>query len=155
VVDLPAGHGVSYGPTFVTRRPSRIATLPVGYGDGWRRAYSDRTSALARGVRVPVVGRVAMDAIMVDVTDVPGPAVTEEDEFVLLGGQGSEAITATDLARIVDTIPYEVTTGMAHRLPRVYHRAGTPTGLRTLTAWAPARTAARATQSRPGASRLG
>ena len=72
VVDLPAGHGVSYGPSFVTARPSRIATLPVGYGDGWRRALSDRASALVRGVAVPLVGRVAMDAVMADVTDVPG-----------------------------------------------------------------------------------
>src|SRR5262249_42376801 len=64
VADLPAGHGVSYGPSFVTRRPSRIATLPVGYGDGWSRAFSDRTDALVRGRRVPLVGRVAMDAVM-------------------------------------------------------------------------------------------
>lgn len=132
VAELPAGHGVSYGPTFVTARPSRIATLPVGYGDGWRRILSDRSEALVRGRRVPLVGRVAMDAVMADVTDVPGPAVTEDDEFVLLGEQGGERITAFDLASAAGTISYEVVTAMARRLPRVYHAAGSPVGIRTL-----------------------
>jgi alanine racemase len=132
VVDLPAGHGVSYGPSFVTARPSRIATLPVGYGDGWRRALSDRAVALVRGVRVPLVGRVTMDAVMADVTDVPGPAVTEDDEFVLLGRQGGESVTALDLASTAGTISYEIVTGMSRRLPRVYHAAGSPAGIRTL-----------------------
>ena len=91
VLELPAGHGVSYGPTYVTTRPTTIATLPVGYGDGWRRALSDRADALVRGVRVPLVGRVAMDAVMADVTDVPGAPVTEDDEFVLLGTQAHRA----------------------------------------------------------------
>jgi alanine racemase len=132
VVDLPAGHGVSYGPSFVTARPSRIATLPVGYGDGWRRALSDRSAALVRGVRVPLVGRVTMDAVMADVTDVPGPVVTEDDEFVLLGRQGDESVSAFDLASTAGTISYEIVTGMARRLPRVYHAAGSPAGIRTL-----------------------
>jgi alanine racemase len=135
VVDLPAGHGVSYGPAFVTARPSRIATLPLGYGDGWRRAFSDRTFALVRGARAPIVGRVAMDAVMVDVTDVPGPPVDEDDELVLLGTQGAERIEAAALARIADTISYEVTTAMARRVPRVYHRAGALLGVRALTGW--------------------
>ncbi len=91
VADLPAGWGVSYGPTFVTARPSRIATLPLGYGDGWSRALSNRAEALVRGRRVPIVGNVAMDAIMVDVTDVPGPPVTPADEFTLIGSQGARA----------------------------------------------------------------
>jgi alanine racemase len=132
VADLPAGHGVSYGPSFVTARPSRIATLPVGYGDGWRRDYSDRTWALVRGARVPLVGRVAMDAVMADVTDVPGAPVTEDDEFVLLGEQDGERITARDLASTAGTISYEVVTAMTRRLPRVYHAAGSPVGIRTL-----------------------
>ncbi len=132
VVDLPAGHGVSYGPSFVTARPSRIATLPVGYGDGWRRALSDRASALVRGVPVPLVGRVAMDAVMADVTDVPGDPVTERDEFVLLGRQGTARITAHDLATACGTISYEVVTSMSRRLPRVYHAAGSPVEVRTL-----------------------
>ena len=76
VLDLPAGWGISYGPTFRTARPSRIATLPLGYGDGWSRSLSNRAEALVRGMRVPLVGNVAMDAVMADVTDVPGAPVT-------------------------------------------------------------------------------
>ncbi|HEX5826313.1 MAG TPA: alanine racemase [Candidatus Limnocylindrales bacterium] len=132
VATMPAGHGVSYGPAFVTDRPSSIATLPLGYGDGWRRTWSGQTHALVRGIRVPVVGRVAMDGIMADVTDVPGPPVTEDDEFVLIGAQGDEAITALDLAATGGTISYEVVTGMSRRLPRVYHAAGSPVGVRYL-----------------------
>ncbi len=133
VVELPEGHGVSYGPTFVTTRPTRIATLPLGYADGWRRVLTDRADALVRGVRVPIVGRVAMDAVMADVTDVPGVPVTEDDEFVLLGTQGDERITAYDLASVCGTISYEIVTGMSHRLARVYHAAGSAIGARTLT----------------------
>lgn len=132
VVDLPAGTGISYGPAFVTGRPSRIATLPLGYGDGWRRTWSGRTDALVRGVRVPIVGRVAMDAVMADVTDVPGAPVTEDDEFVLIGEQGTERITAHDLAATGGTISYEVVTGMSRRVPRVYHAAGSPVEIRYL-----------------------
>lgn len=132
VLELPAGHGVSYGPTFVTQRPSRIATLPLGYADGWRRVLSDQSTALVRGVRVPLVGRVAMDAVMADVTDVPGEPVTERDEFVLLGEQGGDRITAYELAAAGRTISYEVVTGMSRRLARVYHAAGSAVGTRTL-----------------------
>jgi alanine racemase len=137
VGDLPAGHGVSYGPSFETGRPSRIATLPVGYGDGWPRALSNRAQALVRGRRVPLVGTVAMDAVMADVTDVPGAPVGMDDEFVLLGEQvgpdGTEAITAGELALSRTTISWEVLTAMSRRLPRVYHAAAVPVGLRTLT----------------------
>lgn len=133
VADLPAGHGISYGPTFTTARPSRIATLPLGYGDGFARAFSNRAATLVRGVRAPLVGNVAMDAIMIDVTDVPGPPVTPDDEFVLLGRQGDERISVEDLARTRTTNTWEVVTQMAGRLPRVYHAAAGPAGLRTLT----------------------
>jgi alanine racemase len=132
VLELPEGHGVSYGPTFVTTRPTRIATLPFGYADGWRRYLSDRSVALVRGIRVPIVGRVAMDAVMADVTDVPGEPVTEADEFVLLGTQGDERITAYELAATGGTISYEVVTGMSRRVARVYHAAGSPVRVRTL-----------------------
>jgi alanine racemase len=133
VMDLPAGWGISYGPTFRTTRPSRIATLPLGYGDGWSRRLSNRAEALVRGSRVPLVGNVAMDAIMADVTDVPGPAVDTADEFVLLGASGEARITVADLARERTTNSWEVVTTMARRLPRVYHAAARPSGLRTLT----------------------
>jgi alanine racemase len=133
VATLPAGWGISYGPTFTTQRESRIATLPLGYGDGWSRALSNRASAIVRGRRVPLVGNVAMDAVMADVTDVPGRPVDGADEFVLLGSDGDERITALDLARARTTNTWEVVTGMARRLPRVYDAAAGLVGLRTLT----------------------
>jgi alanine racemase len=133
VETLPEGWGISYGPTFRTKRPSRIATLPFGYGDGWSRALSNRAEAIVRGVRVPLVGNVAMDAVMADVTDVPGGPVTVADEFVLLGDAGTDCITAADLAHMRNTNTWEVVTGMARRLPRVYHAAAGPVGLRALT----------------------
>jgi alanine racemase len=135
VADLPARHGVSYGPTFTTARPSRIATLPLGYGDGYARAFANRAEALVRGHRVPLVGNVTMDAVMVDVTDVPGPPVDRADEFVLLGEQGAGKITAEDLARLRTTNTWEVVTQMSARMPRVYHAAAGAVGLRTLTGW--------------------
>jgi alanine racemase len=129
---LEAGSGVSYGPSFRTKRRSLIATLPVGYADGYFRTFSNRASALVRGIRVPQVGTVAMDAIMVDVTDVPGPEVTVDDEFTLLGEQGSECIGAVEMARWGDTISYEVLAGWSGRLPRVYYAAARTVGIRTL-----------------------
>ena len=135
VADLPAGTGISYGPTFTTARPSRIATLPLGYGDGFPRALSNRASALVRGARVPLVGNVAMDAVMADVTDVPGPPVEIDDEFVLLGAQGEAAISIEELARLRTTNTWETVTAMSRRLPRVYHAAAVPVAIRTLTPW--------------------
>jgi alanine racemase len=133
VADLPAGWGISYGPTFTTSRASRIATLPIGYGDGWPRSLSNRTEAIVRGRRVPIVGNVAMDAVMADVTDIPGAPVTPGDEFVLIGSQGEERITAADVAAARRTNSWEVVTNLAARLPRVYHAASVPRQTRTLT----------------------
>jgi alanine racemase len=136
VVDLPVGYGISYGPSFRTERPSRIATLPLGYGDGFARAHANRAEALVRGQRIPLVGNVTMDAVMADVTDVPGPPVDLDDEFVLIGAQGDERITVEDLARQRTTNTWEVVTSMSARLPRVYHAAtGAVVGMRTLTGW--------------------
>ena len=132
VADLPAGWGISYGPSFTTNRPSRIATLPIGYGDGWARSLSNRASVLVRGQRVPLVGNVAMDAVMADVTDVPGSPVGVDDEFVLIGSQGNGRITAAELAAARGTISWEVVTSLAARLPRVYHAASLPRETRTL-----------------------
>ncbi len=137
VADLPAGWGISYGPTFVTRRPSRIATLPLGYGDGWPRALSNRAEALVRGRRVPIVGNVAMDAVMVDITEAARsgePPIGVDDVFTLIGEDGDERITAHDVARSRTTNSWEVVTTMARRLPRVYHAAARAVGLRSLTA---------------------
>jgi alanine racemase len=133
VADLPAGHGVSYGPTFTAARPSRIASLPLGYGDGYARANANRAHALVRGQRVPLVGNVTMDGVMFDVTDVPGTPVGLDDEFVLLGSQGEDRISAEELARLRTTNTWEVVVQMSGRMPRVYHAAAGAVGLRTLT----------------------
>ncbi len=130
VSEVSAGTAVGYGGRWRAERPSRIATLPVGYGDGYARAYQPEGEALVRGRRVPLVGTVAMDALAVDVTDVPG--VSMADDFVLLGVQGDERITAGELAQRRTTIPWEVLVSMAHRIPRVYHAGAGLTGVRTL-----------------------
>lgn len=118
VRDLPAGVGVSYGGDFVTARPSRIATLPVGYADGYPRSLSDRASVLVKGYRAPVRGRVCMDMCMIDLTDIP-VEVRPGDKVVLLGRLGDDEIDAWQLAEWADTIPYEILTGISNRIPRV------------------------------------
>jgi alanine racemase len=115
---VPEGIPISYGRTFVTKRESMIATIPIGYADGYSRGLSNRGEAIVRDVRVPVAGRVCMDMTMLDVTDVPG--VSEGDEVVLIGSQGKERITADDIAVKTGTIPYEVLCGISSRVPRVY-----------------------------------
>ena len=132
VASLPAGTGVSYGPSFVTERQSRIATLPLGYADGYPRSLSNRAQVLVRGRRVPVVGTVAMDAVMVDVTDVPGPPVTVDDEFTLIGHQGDVAIGVMEVAQWGNTISHEIFTAMSARVPRVYYAAAEAVELRTV-----------------------
>jgi alanine racemase len=119
--ELPAGHAIGYGTTFRTTRTSRIATLPVGYADGYRRGLSNRGEVLIRGKRVPIVGRVSMDLTTIDVTDIPDAAVG--DEVVLLGRQGIHEIAAEELARKLDTISYEVFCGVSARVPRVYRNS--------------------------------
>jgi alanine racemase len=130
VADVPQGAPVGYSGLWIAPRDSRVATLPIGYGDGFVRTYQPGSEALVRGCRVPLVGSVAMDAVEVDVTDVPG--VSTDDEFVLLGSQGDESITADDLARRRNTIAWEVLTGVTLRLTRVYHAAAGLKGVRTL-----------------------
>ncbi|MEA2520157.1 MAG: alanine racemase [Chloroflexota bacterium] len=130
VAELATGHGVSYGPTWRAPRPSRIATLPIGYGDGWPRSLSNNAEALVRGVRVPVVGNVAMDATMIDVTDVLGAPVDVADEVVLIGSQGGDRITAGEVARRRNTNSWEVVTALSGRLTRVYDAPAGLTGTR-------------------------
>ncbi|HYI21546.1 MAG TPA: alanine racemase [Candidatus Limnocylindrales bacterium] len=127
---LSAGTSVGYGGRWTAARESVIATLPIGYGDGFVRAYSPGAEALVCGQRVPLVGTVAMDAVMADVTDVPG--VGSDDEFVLIGEQNGARIVTNELARGRTTIPWEVVTNMAYRIPRVYHAGSVLLGLRTL-----------------------
>ena len=112
--DLPKGHGIGYGTTFHTQRPSRIATLPVGYADGYGREFSNNGEVLVRGRRAPIVGRVSMDLVTIDVTDIP--EVRFGDEVVLLGGD----ISVEELARRAGTISYEVFCRIGKRVPRVY-----------------------------------
>lgn len=109
---------LSYGWTWRARRRSRIATLPVGYADGYRRGLSNKGQVLVKGRRCPVVGRVTMDQILVDVTGVTGVEVGEE--VILIGRQGAAQITAEEMAEGADTIPYEILCGISKRVPRVY-----------------------------------
>jgi alanine racemase len=111
---LPPGHAIGYGTTFHSARESRIATLPVGYADGFNRLQSNNGTVLVRGQRAPIVGRVSMDLVTIDVTDVLGAAVG--DEVVLLG----DGITADEIAARIDTISYEVFCSISARVPRVY-----------------------------------
>ncbi len=115
---VPAGTPISYGRTFTTKRKSMIATIPVGYADGYNRKLSNQGEVLINGKRAPVAGRVCMDTIMVDVTDIPD--VTYKSEVVLIGRQGKEQITADDIAGKIGTIPYEVLTSIGQRVKRVY-----------------------------------
>lgn len=117
LVDVAPGTAVSYGGTYVAPSPRRLATVPVGYGDGYDRRFSNKGAVLIRGQRAPIVGRVTMDAVVVDVTDIDGVAFG--DEVVIIGRQGQEEISAEALAEALGTIPYEVTTRLARRLPRV------------------------------------
>jgi alanine racemase len=117
--DVPEGGTVGYGGTWRAQRPTRIAVLPVGYGDGYLRGVQPGAEVLVRGRRTSMVGRVSMDAVTIDVTDLPG--LGYDEEFVLLGAQGTERITAGELARRRNTIVWEVLTSMAPRLARVYH----------------------------------
>lgn len=115
---LPAGKSLSYGQTFTLDRPARIATIPVGYGDGYPRRLSNRGHVLIGGRRAPIVGRVCMDVTLVDVTDLPDARVG--DEVVLIGAQGEDRITAEEMARAIDTTEHEITTCLTRRVPRVY-----------------------------------
>ena len=118
---VKAGRPVSYGATWAPARDTRVVTVPIGYGDGWPRALSSRGAVLVRGARHPMVGRVCMDQFMVDIGD--GTAFNE-DEVVLVGRQGGEAIRIEDVAVAAGTIPYEILTGLNLRIPRHYVRAG-------------------------------
>ena len=112
--DLPPGYGIGYGTTFHAARPSRIATLPVGYADGYDRKYSNNAEVLLRGRRAPVVGRVSMDLVTIDVTDIPEAQFG--DEVILLGSD----ISVEELASRAGTISYEVFCRISKRVPRVY-----------------------------------
>lgn len=117
---VPEGEGVSYGLKYVTSHPTRIATLPIGYGDGYKRILTGRADVLVGGIRCPQVGTICMDQMMVDVSEVPGVAVG--DEVVLIGRQGNEEITADEIAEKAHTISYEILLSISDRVPRVYEK---------------------------------
>src|SRR5205085_5245262 len=117
--DMPADHGISYGRTFLTPRPMRVATLAARYADGYPRHLSNRgASVLLRGKRCPLLGRATMDLMMIDVSEIPGAALGEE--VVLMGRQGSEEISCAELAERAGTITWEITTRIGNRVRRVF-----------------------------------
>ena len=119
--EVPEGTGISYGRTFVALKPLKVATLPLGYADGYSRLLSNRGEVLIRGRRAKVIGRVCMDMVMVDVTDIPGVEVG--DEAVIYGRQGEEAISVDEVAEGLGTISYELLSLISKRVPRIYvHR---------------------------------
>ncbi len=117
---VPKGFSISYGQTFTTQRESMIATLPLGYADGYKRSLSNRGAVLVRGQRAPIIGTICMDLTMVDVTDIRG--VSQGDEVVLLGQQKDSAISADEIASWANTISYEILTSISARVPRIHNR---------------------------------
>ena len=113
---IDEGDTVGYGRTFRASRPTRVMTLPIGYGDGYPRLLSGRAEALVCGRRAPLIGRVCMDQLMIDVTDIP--EANMDSEAVLLGAQGDERITPDELARLAQTIPYEIMLGFGARVTK-------------------------------------
>ena len=118
VKEVEAGTPVSYGGTYVTKQRTRIATIPVGYGDGYPRSLSNRGYVLIRGMRAPILGRVCMDQFMVDVTAVP--EACEGDEVTLIGTDGGEEITMEQLGELSGRFNYELACDLGKRIPRVY-----------------------------------
>ena len=116
--EVPTGTGLSYGHAFHTERPSLIATIPVGYGDGLSRLFSNKGQFVVRGRRCPLVGRVTMDQSLVDVTPLKG-GVELGDEVTIIGRQGDEEVTADEIAAEMGTINYEIVTSIASRVPRI------------------------------------
>ena len=115
---VPAGEGVSYGLKYTPDHDIRVATLPVGYGDGYKRCLSGKVDVLIRGKRVPQIGAICMDQMMCDVTNIPD--VQTGDEVVLLGRQGNACITADEMADIAGTISYEILLSISDRVPRIF-----------------------------------
>lgn len=124
VKDLPEGYAISYGGRYVTSKTTRVATIPVGYGDGYPRSLSCIGRVLIRGQEAPILGSVCMDQFMVDVSDIEG--VSEGDTAVLIGSSGNQHISVEEIAGHMGTINYEVVCQLGKRIPRVYVREGKP-----------------------------
>jgi alanine racemase len=119
------GESAGYGRRFVADRSTKLAVLPIGYGDGWRRALSDNAEVLIAGRRRPVVGTISMDNLTVDLGE-GADETLRGAEAILIGAQAGEEITVEELARRLETINYEITCGLTARVPRLYHRDGAP-----------------------------
>jgi len=120
--ELPAGSAIGYGRTFITTHTTRVALVPVGYGDGYHRSLSNKGVVLVGGQRASILGRVSMDQIVVDVSHIPH--VRLEDEVVLVGSQGNERISAEEVGELEGSLNYEVTTALLPRVVRLYRRGG-------------------------------
>ncbi len=118
VREAPAGTTVGYGATYRATKDERWATVAIGYGDGLPRALGNRGSALVRGRRVPIIGRISMDVTVVDISEVA--SVGSGDVVMFLGADGEERITVDEMAELVGTISYEILTGFTPRLPRIW-----------------------------------
>lgn len=135
VKTVPAGTGISYGSTFVTAHETKVATIPVGYADGYPRQLSNKGSVLIGGNRVPILGRVCMDQMMVDVTEISD--VKPGDEVVLVGSQGNESISAEELGDLSGRFNYELVCDITARVPRVYFENGKRVGVMDYRKFAP------------------
>ena len=122
VKTLPPGREISYGGAYVTTRPTVVATVPVGYADGYRRSLSGKFHVLIQGKKAPILGRICMDQMMVDVTDIPGVQV--EDRVVLVGRYDDEVITMEEISAAADSFNYEFVCGISRRVPRIYVSGG-------------------------------
>ena len=122
VKTLPAGREISYGGTYVTTKPTVVATVPVGYADGYRRQLSGKFHVLIRGKKAPILGRICMDMMLVDVTDIPEASVN--DQVVLVGRSGDEVITMEEIAEAAGSFNYEFVCGISRRVPRIYTQGG-------------------------------
>lgn len=125
---VPAGTSIGYNATYVTGKPQRIATVPVGYGDGFPRALSNCGRVLVHGKSAPIVGRICMDQLMIDVTEVP--EVKRGDTVILMGREGKEWITAEEIGALSHSFHYEMVCNVGKRIPRVYYKKGEAVGAR-------------------------
>lgn len=122
VKEVPAGTSIGYGGTYVTERPTRIATIPVGYGDGFPRSLSNRGRVLIQGESAPIIGRICMDQFMVDVTHLPN--VKEKDVVTLVGKDGERVLSVEEVANLAGSFNYEFCCDVGRRIPRVYYKNG-------------------------------
>ena len=122
ISELPAGREIGYGGTYVTTAPTRVATIPVGYADGYRRSLSGKFHVLIHGKKAPILGRICMDQFMVDVTDIPDVAIG--NKVVLIGSDGDHSISVEQIAEAAGSFNYEFVCGIGRRVPRYYLQNG-------------------------------